>query len=93
MVQGPTDPARTNSSTPPLTGGRSCSGAYQRYRLTDGPGDDENEQILLWPLYFTPYLIDDFSDDEDFFGANGIVISSASSRPLGAAYLPRPARP
>lgn len=63
-------------------------GAYQRYRLTDGPGDDENEQILLWPLYFTSYLIDDFLDDEDFFDAKGIVISSASSRTSSAlAYL------
>jgi hypothetical protein len=63
-------------------------GAYQRYRLTEAGAADEDERILLWPLYFTSYLIDDFLDDEGFFGAKSIVVSSASSRTSSAlAYL------
>ncbi len=44
--------------------------------------------MLLWPLYFTSFLIDDFLDDEGFFGAKAAVLSSASSRTSSAlAYL------
>src|SRR5262249_1762663 len=52
--------------------------------------DEENEdyEMLLWPLYFTSFLIDDFLDDEDLFGAEMAVLSSASSRTTSAlAYL------
>jgi Protein of unknown function (DUF2855) len=66
--------------------------AYNRYLRTDGNAvyDEENEdyEMLLWPLYFTSFLIDDFLDDEDFFGAKLAVLSSASSRTTSAlAYL------
>jgi Protein of unknown function (DUF2855) len=66
--------------------------AYNRYLRTDGNAvyEEENEdyEILLWPLYFTSFLIDDFLDDEDFFGAKLAVLSSASSRTTSAlAYL------
>jgi len=66
--------------------------AYNRYIRTDGDlgyeEANEDQQILLWPLYFTSFLIDDLLDDEDFFGAKGVVISSASSRTSSAlAYL------
>ena len=48
----------------------------------------EDEQILFWPLFFTSWLIDDFLADEDFFGAETIVIGSASSKTaLSAAFL------
>ena len=44
--------------------------------------------MLLWPLYFTSFLIDDFLDDSEFFGARSAVLSSASSRTSSAlAYL------
>jgi hypothetical protein len=67
-------------------------GAYNRYLRTDGNDvyDEENEdyEMLLWPLYFTSWLIDDFLDDEGFFGAKSAVLSSASSRTTSAlAYL------
>ena len=67
-------------------------GAYNRYLRVDGDasyeGRNEDLQMLLWPLYFTSYLIDDFLDDEDFFAANAAVLSSASSRTASAlAYL------
>jgi Protein of unknown function (DUF2855) len=67
-------------------------GAYQRYRRTDGNEvyEEENEdyQMLLWPLYFTSYLIDDLIADEEMFGAKLALLSSASSRTTSAlAYL------
>ncbi len=66
--------------------------AYNRYIRVDGDASydeaNEDEHILLWPLYFTSYLIDDFLEDEGFFGAKRVVISSASSRTSSAlAYL------
>jgi Protein of unknown function (DUF2855) len=66
--------------------------AYNRYLRTDGNAvyEEANEdyEILLWPLYFTSFLIDDFLDDEGFFGAKLAVLSSASSRTASAlAYL------
>ena len=66
--------------------------AYQGYRDVTGDtvyaADREDEQILFWPLFYTSFLIDDFLDDEDFFGADTIVISSASSKTaIIAAYL------
>jgi Protein of unknown function (DUF2855) len=65
---------------------------YNRYLRTEGDAaydeSSEDEQILLWPLYFTSFLIDDFLDDERFFGAKLAVLSSASSRTTSAlAYL------
>ena len=48
--------------------------------------EEENEdyEILLWPLYFTSFLIDDFLDDEGMFGASSAILSSASSRTSSA---------
>ena len=66
--------------------------AYNRYiRVAGMPFYEErseDQQMLLWPLYFTSFLIDDFLDDEGFFGAKAAVLSSASSRTSSAlAYL------
>jgi NADPH:quinone reductase-like Zn-dependent oxidoreductase len=66
--------------------------AYNRYaRVAADPFYDErneDQQMLLWPLYFTSALIDDFLDDEGFFGAEAVLISSASSRTSSAlAFL------
>jgi Protein of unknown function (DUF2855) len=66
--------------------------AYNRYiRVAGMPlyeERNEDQQMLLWPLYFTSFLIHDFLDDEGFFGANAAVLSSASSRTASAlAYL------
>jgi hypothetical protein len=66
--------------------------AYQRYRdIETDPvyaADREHEHILFFPLFFTSFLIDDFLADENFFGADTIVISSASSKTaIIAAYL------
>lgn len=66
--------------------------AYQGYRdVAADPvysADLEAEHILFFPLFFTSFLIDDFLADEDFFGADTVVISSASSKTaIIAAYL------
>ncbi|AEV74939.1 Protein of unknown function (DUF2855) [Mycolicibacterium rhodesiae NBB3] len=66
--------------------------AYQGYRdIETDPvysPDQENEHILFFPLFFTSFLIDDFLADENFFSADTVVISSASSKTaIIAAYL------
>jgi hypothetical protein len=48
----------------------------------------EDHRMLLWPLFFTSFLIDDFLGDNAFFGAEEVVISSASSKTaIGTAFL------
>ena len=66
--------------------------AYQGYRLVDkDPVYDaqrEDEQMLFWPLFYTSFMIDDQIGDEDRYGADTMVLSSASSKTaLIAAYL------
>jgi hypothetical protein len=66
--------------------------AYNNYlRVDAAPGYEEryeDQQMLLWPLFFTSFLIDDFLDDSGFFGAGTVVISSASSKTASAlAFL------
>lgn len=47
----------------------------------------EAEQMLLRPLFFTGFLIDDFLADNQFFGARRVVVSSASSKTsIGLAF-------
>jgi hypothetical protein len=40
----------------------------------------EDVQSLLRPLFITSFLIDDFLADNEFFGANAMLLSSASSK-------------
>ena len=66
--------------------------AYQGYRDVESDpvysADLEAEHILFFPLFFTSFLIDDFLADENFFGADTVVVSSASSKTaIIAAYL------
>jgi hypothetical protein len=54
------------------------------------PGYDpaqEAQQALLRPLFVTSFLIDDFLADADFFGAQQLLLSSASSKTaFGTAF-------
>ena len=55
----------------------------QFLRCSTDPGyhpDQEAEQMILRPLFFTSFLIDDFLKDNAFFGAERVVLSSASSK-------------
>ncbi len=54
---------------------------YQRNR-TDAAYRPENEdyQMLLRPLFITSFMLADYLEDNGFFGARRIVVSSASSK-------------
>ncbi len=65
---------------------------YNSYQLTatDPSYDDELEAeiMLLRPLFSTSFLIDDFFQDNDWFGAEAVVMSSASSKTAyGTAFM------
>ena len=63
--------------------------AYQRYLVTDADpfyrADTEAMQMLLRPLFFTSFLIDDQLADEGLALRGPVVISSASSKTAIAA--------
>jgi hypothetical protein len=65
---------------------------YNRYIFTEhDPAyrvGFEDIQILLWPLFYTSFVVEDFLDDHAYFAARSTVISSASSKTaIGAAFL------
>ncbi len=50
--------------------------------------EGEDVQMLLQPLFTTSFLIDDFLQDNDFFGATRVITTSASSKTaFGTAQL------
>jgi hypothetical protein len=64
---------------------------YNRYvRLSKDPDYDatmDDLRMVLWPLYATSYCLYDFSKDNDWFGAEQVLIVSASSKTgIGTAY-------
>jgi hypothetical protein len=66
--------------------------AYHRYLATGSDSfyraDTEEIQMLLRPLFFTSFLIDDQLDDEGLATRGPVVISSASSKTaIAAAFL------
>jgi hypothetical protein len=66
-------------------------GAYNSYSRPDAdPAHDpghEDHRMILWPLFFTSFLIDDFLGDNDFFEAEEVIVSSASSKTaIGTAF-------
>jgi hypothetical protein len=68
------------------------SEVYNRYAIaaTDPLHDDDREaqRMLLYPLFMTSFVIDDFFFDNADFGASTAVISSASSKTaIGVAHL------
>lgn len=68
------------------------AGAYNRYvRCATDPVYDaarEAQQMLLYPLFFTSFVVDDFFADHDDFVADTVVLSSASSKTaIGVAFL------
>lgn len=58
--------------------------AYNQYQrvTTDAAYRQENEnyQMLLRPLFITSFMLADYLEDNGFFGAKRVVISSASSK-------------
>lgn len=60
---------------------------YNQYQRAAGERRDETAQMLLRPLFMTSFLLDDFLADNDFFGAQRVILSSASSKTsLGLAF-------
>ena len=64
---------------------------YNHYRrVLSEPGyskDQDNERILLYVLHLTSYCLQDMLKDNDWFGAEQVVILSASSKTSsGLAY-------
>lgn len=64
---------------------------YNRYmRLSNDPNDDPSGDALrmvLWPLYATSFCLYDFSLANDWFGAQQVLIGSASSKTgIGTGY-------
>lgn len=64
---------------------------YNSYRrLSNDPTyDPANDDVLmvLWPLYATSFCIYDFASDNDWFGAEQVLIVSASSKTgIGTGY-------
>lgn len=63
---------------------RSLTSAYNQYmRCSSDPAyvkQDENYQMIVRPLFITSFMGADFLQDNDFFGAAQIVVSSASSK-------------
>ena len=62
---------------------------YNQYVFTDSDPlytpDTEALQMLFRPLFTTAFLIDDFIDDNQLFGASQIIFSSASAKTAWAA--------
>jgi len=67
------------------------AGAYNSLRRCAADpawrADREDLQMLLYPLFFTSYLIDDFLADQDDLGASQVVVTSASAKTsIGLAH-------
>ncbi len=65
---------------------------YNRYSFTGSDPiyhhDREPQQMLLWPLFVTSFVVDDFLGDHRLFDSTDAVVSSASAKTsIAAAYL------
>ncbi|HLX14996.1 MAG TPA: DUF2855 family protein [Bradyrhizobium sp.] len=71
---------------------QSVSPVYNAYTRVSGDpafaGREGDYQALLRPLFMLSFLVDDFLDEHDFFGARSVLLSSASSKTaFGLAHL------
>lgn len=65
---------------------------YNRYQRTEGDPPEliaaADARSVLFPLCFTGYVLADYLQDNDFFGATQVIIGSASSKTaLGTAHF------
>lgn len=62
---------------------------YNNYKRTSADplydAETEAEQMLLRPLFTTSFAIDDMLDDNGYFGAKAVILTSASSKTAYAA--------
>ena len=68
---------------------------YNQYnRLGKGEGSLEAERAIFQPLFTTSFLIEDFMRSNDWFGAEALVMTSASSKTsLGLAMVTKSLSP
>jgi Protein of unknown function (DUF2855) len=71
---------------------QSVAPVYNVYaRVSGNPaftGREGDYQALLRPLFMLSFLVDDFLNENDFFGARSVLLSSASSKTaFGLAHL------
>lgn len=72
---GFSDAAAHRAELPPVYNDYTRTSADPAYRA-----DREAMQVLFRPLFLTSFFLDDFLDDNAFFGAKTVVLSSASSK-------------
>jgi hypothetical protein len=67
------------------------AGAYNRYVFTDEDpiydADREPHQMVLYPLFFTSFMIDDVLDDAGRLPGTVVISSASAKTSIGAAYL------
>lgn len=80
---GLSDMAEHRQSLPPVYN------QYSRMSENNGyPIAHDNYQIVYRPLFTTSFVLDDYFADNEFFGAEQIILSSASSKTsFGMAYM------
>lgn len=62
--------------------------AYNHYLAVDEDRGQDDHRALLQPLFITSFLIADFLDEHDGFGAKSVVLTSASAKTaIGLAHL------
>ena len=71
---------------------RALPAAYQAYVRCGADelyeASRENEHAIFYPLFFTSFMVEDLLSDNDLFGADQVVLASASSKTaLGVAFL------
>jgi hypothetical protein len=74
-AQGFTDAAAHRQDLPALYNQMQCCRSDPGYVASQ-----EGQQAVLRPLFITSFLIDDFLADNGFFGAQQVLLSSASSK-------------
>jgi hypothetical protein len=76
---GFTDAAEHRRALPPI---------YNQYLRTPPDAERLDETLLLRPLFGTSFLLDNYLTENDGFGAEAVVLSSASSKTAyGLAFL------
>ncbi len=62
--------------------------AYSRVKAEPGyDGEMDDERMVLFPLYATSFCLYDYMKDKGWFGAEQVIIPSASSKTaIGTAY-------
>ena len=67
------------------------AGAYSRYVYTDEDpiydADREPHQMVLWPLFFTSFMIDDVLADAGKLDGMVVISSASSKTAIGTAFL------